>query len=81
MTEQVPDQPQSHDDPLSGDGAALPSDRDEKPSSPTENAQHRQNRQVIEQGRRDVESGLEDTERIGTPNTLPSSGDGDPQKR
>lgn len=61
-----------HDAPLAGDGAAIPSDRDERPSAPTENDQHRQNRGVTEQGRRDVEAGIQDTERIGVPTALPS---------
>ena len=53
----------------------LPHDRDEKAQPPVENAQHRENRKPIDQARRDVESGIQDTERIGTPNDVPSSGD------
>ena len=48
-------------------------DRDEKAEAPVENAQHRENRKPIDQAHRDVEAGIQDTERIGTPNDVPSS--------
>jgi|GEM_PF-2280493 len=51
----------------------LPHDRDEKAEAPVENAQHRENRKPIDQAHRDVEAGIQDTERIGTPNDVPSS--------
>jgi hypothetical protein len=50
----------------------LPHDRDESSQPPKEDGQHRRNRAAIEQARRDTESGLEDTERIGTPNDVPA---------
>jgi hypothetical protein len=53
--------------------APLPHDRDERSVPADENAQHRQNRETIEQAHDDVESGVQDTERIGTPNDVPSS--------
>ena len=62
-------------DPASHEDKPLPHDRDETPQAPVENAQHRENRKPIDQARRDVEAGIQDTERIGTPNDLPSSGD------
>ena len=61
------------EDPGSAQDKLLPHDRDEKAQPPVENAQHRENRKIMEQARRDVESGLQDTERIGTPNDVPSS--------
>ncbi len=67
--------PKPSDEPLRGDSAALPNDRDERPSAPTENDQHRQNRELIEQGRKDLESGIEDTDRIGIPSVVPTSKD------
>ncbi len=70
MNDQQGKKTQEH--PLSGDSAALPNERDEHPSAPKENEQHRQNRGVTEQGRRDVEAGVQDTERIGVPTALPS---------
>ncbi len=57
----------------SDDGTALPADRDEHPHAPKEDGQHRANRDVIGQARRDVESGIQDTERIGTPSDVPPS--------
>ena len=56
-----------------GGNTELPHDRDEKATPPVENEQHRANRAQIDQAHRDVESGMEDTERIGTPNDVPSS--------
>lgn len=57
--------------------AHLPSERDEKagesPGSEAGNPQRDHNRKPIEQAHRDVESGVQDTERIGTPNDVPSS--------
>ena len=68
-TPATPDaQPSQRDRPL-------PHDRDEKPQPLVENAQHRENRKPIDQARKDVEAGIQDTERIGTPNDVPSSGD------
>ena len=55
--------------------APLPHDRDERSAPIEENAQHRQNRETIEQAHADVESGVQDTERIGTPSNVPSSDD------
>lgn len=69
------DQQPPESSPLTGDEASIPSDRDEKPTAPTENGQHRNNREVIEQGRSDVESGIQDTERYGIPTNVPTSGD------
>jgi hypothetical protein len=54
--------------------APLPHDRDESRGPVKEDGQHRHNRKPIEQARRDVESGIKDTERIGTPNDVPTSG-------
>jgi hypothetical protein len=53
--------------------APLPHDRDESSHPVKEDGQHRHNREPIEQARRDVESGIKDTERIGTPNDVPTS--------
>jgi hypothetical protein len=55
--------------------APLPHERDERSVPPKEDAQHRHNRQPIAQAHRDVEAGLQDTERIGTPTDVPSSAD------
>jgi hypothetical protein len=53
--------------------AALPHDRDERSRPPAkEDSGH--NRESIEQAHEDVESGIKDTERIGTPSDVPSSG-------
>ena len=57
--------------------APLPHDRDERSGPVKEDGQHRHNREPIEQARRDVESGIQDTERIGTPNDVPASGHDD----
>ena len=57
----------------STDQPAIPSDRDETAAPPREDAQHRANRSSIRQAHADVESGIQDTERIGTPNDVPSS--------
>lgn len=57
--------------------AHLPSDRDEKAGdeagTQAGNPQHDHNRKAILQAHEDVESGVQDTERIGTPNDVPSS--------
>ena len=67
----------AHTEPMgrpTGDGpASLPHDRDEKPVEPKDDAQHRANRAPVEQARRDVESGVQDTERIGVPSDVPAS--------
>lgn len=60
-------------DVSSAQRAPLPHDLDEHAAAPREDDQHRHNRKPIEQALRDVESGLKDTERIGTPNDVPSS--------
>ena len=62
-------------------GKPLPHDRDEHPQAPVENAQHHENRKPIDRAHRDVESGIQDTERIGTPTDVPSSGQNDGGKR
>ena len=59
--------------PATAAPAPLPHDRDESASPPVENAQHRANRAPIRQAHDDVESGVQDTERIGTPGDVPSS--------
>jgi len=53
--------------------AHLPHDRDESARPAAENPQHDHNRKSIRQAHADVESGIEDTERIGTPNDVPGS--------
>ncbi len=53
--------------------ARLPHDRDEKAQAAPENAQHDDNRRPMRQAHDDVESGITDTERIGTPNDVPGS--------
>ncbi len=63
-----------------GDKAQLPHDRDEQPSAVVENAQHRHNRRSMQQAHRDTESPVHDTERIGTPNDVPSSADNESGK-
>jgi hypothetical protein len=60
-------------DASSAQRAPLPHDRDEHAAAPREDDQLRHNRKPIEQARRDVEAGVKDTERIGTPNDVPSS--------
>ncbi len=57
------------------DGAPLPHDRDENPAPPRDDGQTHANRAPIRQAHVDVESGLQDTERIGTPSDVPSSTD------
>lgn len=59
----------------SDDHAHLPHDRDERAGAPEDNAQHEDNRESIRQAHDDVESGIEDTERIGTPSNVPASRD------
>ena len=60
------------------DEKSLPHDRDEKRTiPPIENAQHVENREPIDQAHDDVESGIQDTERIGVPSNVPSSGQND----
>ena len=53
-------------------GAKLPHDRDEAAEHVHEDGLHAKNREPIAQARRDVESGILDTERIGTPSDLPT---------
>lgn len=66
----------------SDDGAALPADRDARPDdAASPDPQHHANRAPIRQAHRDVESGIKDTERIGTPNDVPTSGNGPDAKR
>ena len=67
--------------PVADAAAELPHDRDESPQPPHEDAQHRKNREPIAQARRDVESGIVDTERIGTPNDVPVQGEGGAKRR
>ena len=55
--------------------AKIPAERDETPTAPVENAQHVKNREPMRQAHDDVESGVRDTERIGTPNDVPSAGE------
>lgn len=57
--------------------AKIPAERDEAPSAPVENAQHHANRSTMRQAHDDVESGVRDTERIGTPNDVPSAATND----
>ena len=71
MTDHSANEPGERD--ASTGSAALPSDRDERPTPPKEDAQHRHNRRSMEQAHRDTESDIQDTERIGTPNDVPSS--------
>ena len=64
----------AHGTTAADDEKSLPHDRDEKPEIPVENAQHGENRKSIDQAHDDVESGIQDTERIGIPSDVPSSG-------
>ena len=68
-------QPHTQQDPARADEAALPHDRDEQPSSEHDDAQKDANRAPMRQARDDVETGVQDTERIGVRNDVPSSGD------
>lgn len=52
----------------------LPHARDEKPCVETPDHAHRTNREKVRQAHDDVERGVKDTERIGTPNDLPPGG-------
>ena len=61
-------------EPAAGAGP-LPYERDEQAVAPKQDGQHRHNRKPIAQAHQDVESGIKDTERIGTPNDVPSSAD------
>ena len=64
--------------PPSDDNAKLPHDRDESSKGGTADApnpQHDQNRAVGRQALKDVESPMQDTDRHGTPNDVPSSTD------
>jgi hypothetical protein len=72
MKKAKPAVPTSSGAPSDAD-APLPHDRDESSHPAKEDAQHRHNRKPIEQARRDVESGIKDTERIGTPNDVPTA--------
>lgn len=49
----------------------LPHARDESPEPPLEDGQHDENRKPMEQARRDVKSGIVDTERIGIASDVP----------
>ena len=51
----------------------LPHDHDESARPEAETAQRDANRAVVRQAHEDVERGLVDTERVGTPNDVPSS--------
>ena len=62
------------DRPPSDDNAKLPHDLDESAKGGTADAQE-QNRGVGKQALKDIESGIEDTDRRGTPNNVPSSED------
>lgn len=61
--------------PPADPGTANPHDRDESAGPVEENAQHRDNRKPIAQAHRDVEGGIEDTERIGIPSDVPKAAD------
>ncbi len=56
-------------------GAGLPHERDEKSGSDDATGSGDHPRAPIKQAHDDVESGIQDTERIGTPNDVPSSAD------
>lgn len=62
--------------PPTDDAAKLPHDRDESPAdpdtAPSTAAQHDANRAPIRQAHADAESDKQDTERIGTPNDVPT---------
>lgn len=64
----------------SGPDPSMPHDRDESAVPEKEDGHHRHNREVVEQGRRDVESGIQDTERIGVPTEVPTTGRNDGPK-
>ena len=60
------------------DDTSLPHDRDEKGGNGDENdPQQRANRTATRQAHDDVERGIQDTERIGTPNAVPSADQND----
>ncbi|MEO8937108.1 MAG: hypothetical protein ABI277_15420 [Burkholderiaceae bacterium] len=73
-TSMTQNQDRSGPDADSQRDASLPHERDETAAAPEEDAQHRANRAPMRQAHEDVESGLVDTERMGTPNDVPSSG-------
>ena len=61
-----------------GNDTALPHDRDERRRDGDENDPQRQgNRNTTRQAHDDVESGIQDTERIGTPNAVPGADQND----
>ncbi len=66
------------DTPASGEptntDAPLPHDRDEGKEKQHGGRQREGNRRPIAQAHDDVERGVQDTERIGVPNDVPSSG-------
>jgi len=65
---------QSTNDEVSRDrGTGLPHDRDETARPEADTAQRDQNRTIVRQAKEDVERGVLDTERIGTPNDVPAS--------
>ncbi|MGI9027199.1 MAG: hypothetical protein ACR2GP_16815 [Burkholderiaceae bacterium] len=68
-----PIRPSRSNDSASVDNAELPHDRDEAAERVHRDGLHKTNREPIEQARRDVESGIVDTERIGTPSDVPTS--------
>ena len=61
--------------------ASLPHDRDEKAAPTREDGQTHANRAPVRQAHADVEAGVQDTERIGTRNDVPSSSDNGEGKR
>ena len=54
-------------------GARLPHDHDESARPEAQTPQRDENRAIVRQAHEDVERGLVDTERIGTPSDVPSA--------
>jgi len=74
----APNDRQSSDEEVRQEADAhLPHDRDEKAAPERHDRQHDANRGIIRQAKRDVDAGIVDTERIGTPNDVPSQTKGD----
>lgn len=70
----APDQRKSTNTEVAHDpGTAMPHDRDESAKPEADTPQRDENRTIIRQAHEDVERGLVDTERIGTPNDVPAS--------
>jgi hypothetical protein len=70
----APDPRQSTTDEVTHDrGTKLPHDRDEAAKPEADTAQRDHNRTIVRQAHEDVERGLVDTERVGTPNDVPAS--------